>query len=161
MILLRRPLLVKLLGVLLLLAAGCSQDKEPTYSKDELLAMAPAEGADKVDVVLARDINDAIPCADYGDGCLAAHRFRTRDLSFIAIEFETPTQAESAAKKIYGWTVRNWLLDDVDGEPRLERWAQQYLQAKSFNPVKKKAAESSGTPAGNAPASPASAPANQ
>lgn len=126
------------LSLLASFAVGCSKEKEPTYLKEELLALAPAEGIDKVDVVLARDINDAVPCGDYGDGCLSAHRFRTRDLNFIAVEFETPGQAENAAKKIYAWTARNWLLDDVDGEPLLERWAAEHLKAKSHNPQKKK-----------------------
>jgi hypothetical protein len=125
------------LSLLAGLTVSCSKEKEPTYLKEELLALAPAEGADKVDVVLARDINDAVPCADYGDGCLSAHRFRTRDLNFIAVEFETPGQAENAAKKIYAWTARNWLLDDVDGEPLLERWASEHLKATSHNPQKK------------------------
>ena len=144
--------------LVLLMAVGCSKEKEPIYLKEELLGMAPTEGPDKVDVVLARDINDAVPCADYGDGCLGAHRFRTRDLNFIAVEFETPGQAENAAKKIYAWTARNWLLDDVDGEPLLERWAAEHLKAKSFNPQKKTRADSAGTPAENAPASKANVP---
>ncbi len=145
-------------AALLLILLGCTQEKAPTYLKEELLALAPSSGEDKVDIVLARNINDAIPCADYGEGCISAHRFRTRNLNFIAIEFETPAQAESAAKKIYGWTARNWLLDDVDGEPQLERWALQYLQATSFNPAKKKAMESAKKSAGSDSASPATAP---
>lgn len=128
---------ILVLSLLAGLTVSCSKEKEPTYLKEELLALAPLEGADKVDVVLARDINDAVPCADYGDGCLSAHRFRTRDLNFIAVEFETPGQAENAAKKIYAWTARNWLLDDVDGEPLLERWASEHLKATSHNPQKK------------------------
>jgi len=144
--------------ILLVLVAACSKKEEPIYVKEELLALAPQEGADKIEVVLARDINDAIPCADYGDGCLSAHRFRTRGLNFIAVEFSTPGEAESAAKKIYGWTARNWLLDDVDGEPTLERWAAEVLRAKSFNPAKKKAMDSVEIPAENGSASPATAP---
>lgn len=139
-----------------LFAVSCTKDKEPTYLKEELVNLAPAEGTDKIETVLARDINDAVPCADYGEGCLSAHRFRTRGLNFIAVEFETPTQAERAAKKIYGWTARNWLLDDVDGEPLLERWATEYLKAKSFNPQKKTKVDSAETPVESAPASQAS-----
>ena len=127
---------------------ACSK-KEPIYTKEEMLAMTPMEGPDKVEIVLARDINDAVPCADYGDGCLSAHRLRTRGLGFIAVEFETPAQAESSAKKIYGYTARNWLLDDVDGEPTLERWAEQYLKAKPFNPQKAKEQATSAAPTTN------------
>jgi hypothetical protein len=145
------------LGCFIVLAS-CTK-KEPTYSKEDMMGMVPFEGPDKVEIVLAKSINDAIPCSDYGEGCLSAHRFKTRDLNFIAVEFETTADAEYAAKKIYGWTVRNWLLDDVDGEPLLERWAVQYLNAKSFNPTKKEKAEdliekSSETATPSAPTSP-------
>ncbi len=146
------------LGFLVVVTVGCSKEKEPTYLKEELVNLAPAEGTDKIDVVLARDINDAVPCADYGEGCLSAHRFRTRGLNFIAVEFETPAHAETAAKKIYAWTSRNWLLDDVDGEPLLERWAAEHLKAKSFNPQKKTKEGFAETPAESAPASKASVP---
>ncbi len=139
-----------------LFSVSCTKEKEPTYLKEELVNLAPAEGTDKIETVLARDINDAVPCADYGEGCLSAHRFRTRGLNFIAVEFETPTQAERAAKKIYGWTARNWLLDDVDGEPLLERWASEHLKAKSFNPQKKTKVDSAETPVESAPPSQAS-----
>jgi len=144
------------LVILMFAAWSCSKEKEPTYLKEELVNLAPAEGDDKVQTVLARDINDAVPCADYGEGCISAHRFRTRGLNFIAVEFETPTQAERSAKKIYAWTARNWLLDDVDGEPLLERWATEYLKAKSFNPQKKTRVDSAETPAESAPPSQAS-----
>ncbi|MBY0518199.1 MAG: hypothetical protein K2P81_14920 [Bacteriovoracaceae bacterium] len=126
------------LGCLILLAS-CAK-KEPTYSKEDMLQMVPFEGPDKIEIVLAKTINDAIPCSDYGEGCVSAHRFKARGLNLIAVEFETPSHAEYAAKKIYGWTTRNWLLDDVDGEPELERWAVKYLNAKSFNPTKKEKA---------------------
>ena len=158
MIVLRSILLGKLLLMLSLSLAGCSKEKEPTYLKEELVGLAPISGPDKIDIILARNINDTIPCADYGEGCLSAHRFRTRNLNFLAIEFETPGQAELAAKKIYGWTARNWLLDDVDGEPQLERWAEQYLSAKSFNPVKRKAQESAEKSVESGVTSPATAP---
>ena len=128
---------MKTLSILVvgLLVLACSK-KEPIYTKEEMLALTPFEGPDKVELVLARDINDAVPCGDYGEGCVSAHRFRARGLGFIAVEFETTAQAENSAKKIYAYTARNWLFDDVDGEPELERWVSKYYEVKAFNPTK-------------------------
>ncbi len=143
--------------LLSLLLLSCSKE-EPTLTKEQMLDFTPKEGADKVEIVLARDINDAIPCSDYGEGCLSAHKLKTRGLGFIAVEFQTVAQAESAARKIYGWTVQNWLLDDVDGEPELERWAEKYFKVKSFNPSKQIKEGLKETPAENVEASKATNP---
>jgi hypothetical protein len=137
-------LLAKLcLGLLLL---SCSK-KEVIYKKEQMFAMAPHEGPDKIEIVLARSINDAVPCTNYGEGCLSAHTLKTRGLGFIAVEFESAAQAEASAQKIYGYTTHNWLFDDVDGEPELERWVSKYFKVKSFNPKKQIKADAAKTPA--------------
>mgnify|MGYP001627373528 CR=1 FL=1 len=126
-------------AMIVMLALGSACSKKPVvYSKEQMWAFSPKEGRDRIEIVLARDINDAIPCSDYGPGCLSAHRLKTRDLEFIAVEFATPDEAENSAKKIYAFTVQNWLFDDVDGEPQLEDWLRTYYRPKSFNPKKQR-----------------------
>ena len=39
-------------------------------------------------------------------------------------------KAKFAAKKVRGFYVRNWMLDDVTGEPVLEKFVQESLEAK-------------------------------
>ncbi len=78
-----------------LLAMGCTK-KEVLVSKEQMFSQAPKEGPDKVDIVLARDINDAVPCEDYGEGCLSAHRLKARELDFIAVEFSSQVLAQAA-----------------------------------------------------------------
>jgi hypothetical protein len=129
-----------------LLLFSCSK-KEVIYTKEQMFAMAPHEGEDKIEIVLARTINDAVPCSNYGDGCLSAHTLRTRGLGFIAVEFENAAKAEAAAQKIYGYTTHNWLFDDVDGEPELELWVSKYFKVKSFNPKKQIKADAAEKPA--------------
>jgi hypothetical protein len=157
MMVFRRSLVGKLLCVLLVAAAGvgCTK-KEVLVSKEAMFGMAPKEGPDKVNIVLARDINDAIPCSDYGEGCLSAHRLKTRDLDFIAIEFSSRESARAASRKVRGWTYENWLFDDVEGEPELVRWLQRYFTAHRYAP--EKAADSPQTLPGTAPASPPISP---
>jgi hypothetical protein len=42
----------------------------------------------------------------------------------------TEAQAISAAKKFRGYYARNWLFDDVTGEPVLEKFVTEKLEAK-------------------------------
>lgn len=131
---------------LLLVFVACTK-KEVLYTKEQMFGLAPNEGTDKVEIVLARSINDAVPCSNYGEGCLSAHTLKTRGLGFIAVEFDGRATAEAAARRIHGYTFHNWLFDDVDGEPLLEDWVVTHFQAKSFNPKKQRAADSAETPA--------------
>ena len=81
-------------------------------------------------VLLPKSISQGVSCSDYPAGCLSAHLVQVQNLDFIAIEFNNQAQAQSAAKKINGWYSRNWIFDDVTGEPTLERFVQKALEAK-------------------------------
>lgn len=120
------------------LTASCTKKgEEKPYSKEEMFGLAPHEGQDKLEIVLAKDINDAIPCAHYGEGCASAHRVRARGLDFIAVEFGSKSQAKQGARKVRGWSAHNWLFDDVEGEPQLERWVEKHYQGERFTPREK------------------------
>ena len=137
MMLVRRLLSAKILCVLLMGVLGLACSKSETiYTKEQMLQMSPKEGADKVELVLARDINDSIPCSHSRDGCLSVHRLRTHNLDFIAVEFDTSAHALSSAKRVHGWTTHNWLFDDVEGEPTLMRWLERVYQGQRYEPLK-------------------------
>jgi hypothetical protein len=55
---------------------------------------------------------------------------KLKNLDFIAVEFNTEAEAKYAAKKIRGYYVRNWVFDDVTGEPILEEFVSRVLDAK-------------------------------
>jgi hypothetical protein len=111
----------------LLLLLACS--KEPKFSKEELLLMA-LKADPSATVLLPKSINEGVSCSDYPAGCLSAHLVQVRKLDFIAIEFSSQAEAKLAAQKIRGWYARNWVFDDVTGEPTLERFVQSALEAK-------------------------------
>lgn len=153
----RKSLLVGTgLCILVSVTASCTK-KEVIYTKEDMLALAPQEGSEKVEILLARNLNDVIPCSNYGEGCLSVHRLRAKNLEFLAIEFTDGALARQAALRIRGWTVKNWLFDDVEGEPVLMRWLEQHYQGERFRPLETTEA-SAKTPAQSAPTSPANAP---
>jgi hypothetical protein len=113
--------------LLSILAASCT--KELKYSKEALLSKA-LKADPTISFILPKTMTEGVSCADYSEGCLSAHIVRIKNLDMIAVEFMTAGEAIMAAKKYRGMYVRNWLLDDVVGEPILEKFVTEALEAK-------------------------------
>jgi hypothetical protein len=118
---------MKTLLFLSILAASCT--KELKYTKEALLKKAQAVDP-SVTVVLPRTMAEGVTCSEYSAGCQSAHIVRIKQLDLIAVEFTSEAEALYAAKKFKGYYVRNWLLDDVRGEPILEQFVTKHLKAK-------------------------------
>jgi hypothetical protein len=118
---------LSLLGILSILNASCT--KELKYSKEDLLFKA-MKADSTVGVVLPKSMNEGVHCTDYTEGCLSAHIVKVQNLEFIAVEFTNQAQAIHAAKKIRGLYARNWVFDDVTGEPLLVKFVETHLEAK-------------------------------
>lgn len=110
-----------------ILAASCT--KEVKYTKEALLAKAQ-EADPSVTYILPKSITEGVSCSDYAEGCLSAHIVRVKDLDLIAVEYMTEAEAILAAKKVRGYYIHNWLLDDVAGEPVLEKFVTEKMGAK-------------------------------
>lgn len=113
--------------LLSILAASCT--KEVKYTKEALLAKAQ-ESDPTVTVILPRSITEGVQCSDYSEGCISAHIVKIKNLEMIAVEFNTESEAIFAAKKFRGYYSKNWLFDDVTGEPVLEKFVVEKLEAK-------------------------------
>jgi hypothetical protein len=118
--------------VFILFLFSCSKDKPITYTKDELFDLCRATDP-ACTVVLPRSMSEGVKCEDYSEGCLAAHKVKARDLEFIGVEFSNTEQAIRAAKRYHGYYIRNWLIDDVYGEPILERFVKEAFKAIKFD----------------------------
>lgn len=110
-----------------ILIASCT--KEVKYSKEELLKIA-MKADPSVSFILPRSMSEGVTCAEYTEGCLSAHTVKVKGLDLIAVEFTDKEHAIRAAKKYRGFYSRNWFFDDVRGEPVLERFVIEHLEAK-------------------------------
>ena len=107
--------------------ASCT--KELKYTKEQLYDKAKAADASTT-FLMPKSISEGVHCTDYPEGCISGHTVQVSKLNFIGVEFGTEEQAKFAAKKVRGYYVRNWLLDDVTGEPTLEEFVVKSLEAK-------------------------------
>ncbi len=114
---------------LFLILLGCSE--ENIYTKEELYKMGI-----KVDpnlkIVLPKDIASGVKCTSYGEGCLRGFEVQHLELSMLFVEFESHEQAKAFAKTINGYVAKNWLIDDVYGEPVLEDFVKKAFGAKLY-----------------------------
>ena len=93
--------------------------------------MAKAKAADPtVSLILPKSMSDGVSCSDYTPSCLSAHIVQVKGLELIAVEFISQDEAIHAAKKFRGYYFLNWMFDDVAGEPVLEQFVVNELEAK-------------------------------
>lgn len=110
--------------LLLTLFVSCSKEEPKKYTKEEMLSFCTDKDS-TCTVILPKSMDQGVHCDDYGDGCIHGHMVKAREMDFIAVEYETPNQARRAAKRYHGFVTRNWLLDDVTGEPVLEKFVTE------------------------------------
>lgn len=77
-----------------------------------------------------------VHCSDYTPSCRLGYIAVIYNLELKILYYEDQTKALKAAKRIKGYVVRNWVLDEVNGEPILEKFAKKYLSAQLASEVK-------------------------
>lgn len=115
---------------ILLLLTSCFSDEPPNYSNKEFRAMA-TKGDPYSRIILPKSINEAvINCNEYTPACRYGLRVVVKNIEMVALYYDDQKNALKAAKRIKGYISRNWVLDEVNGEPVLERFCVEYLKAK-------------------------------
>ena len=115
-------------GLCILFLFSCS-NKNKVYSKFDMLRIAK-DAKSEVEFILPSDLNSGIKCLlkdgnyNYGPGCLSAHQLKIGDLDFVAVEFDSEEHAYKEALRLKQCYVRNWLFDEVYGEPSLEQFVK-------------------------------------
>jgi hypothetical protein len=108
---------------------SCKKE-EPIYTKEQLYNLA-REHDSNMSFILPKSMQDGIKCESYTEGCQSGHIVKIRGVELIAVEFLTHQQAKEAANKYRGYHLRNWMFDDVTGEPLLEDF-MKLIEAKKF-----------------------------
>lgn len=101
-----------------LMLQGCSDD---TVSKVTLYEIAKKYDP-KMELVIPENINAGVQCSDYGEGCVGGVTIKIFGLELIAVEYKSEQEALAYAAKIDQFYFKNWLFDDVTGEPKLEKF---------------------------------------
>lgn len=125
--------------LMMILTISCSK-KNDIYARQEMLKLAKAKD-ETATLVLAGSLEEALSsdnCKEYGPGCLVAIKAKILDLEVIFVEFEKASQARVEALRIDQMSARNWVIDDVKGEPPLEAFMSEVYGAKLAIPHLKK-----------------------
>jgi hypothetical protein len=120
-----------LLFIFSLLILGCSkkdEGKDQKYTVEEVNKILTDAGAIPDKKVTSIDFSDYA----VGVGRTTSKAMEYQRLSFLAIEFETETQAKSEAVRLNQYYSRNWLFDRTEGEPILEDFV--ILNFKAISP---------------------------
>lgn len=116
-----------------LILLSCSESK--TYTPMQMFQMA-YDFDKSIEEVRVKDKADSINCGMYPEGCIpmSPKRFKIRLVEMIVVQYRSEAQACAAAKKLDQYYVRNWLLDDVKGEPVLEDFVKKVYSASNPRP---------------------------
>lgn len=108
------------------MSISCS--KELLHDKPTIMGMAKAGDPDIIEV-LPENIDKGIKCSVYGAGCVGGFVVRTAMVEFTMVRFKHMEQARKKATELNGYYNRNWLFDEVSGEPVIEHFVTNYLKA--------------------------------
>ncbi len=115
------------ISIILILFLSCSESL--IYREDQIVSMAVAVDAN-FKIILPKTLNDGINCFNYGSGCIRGKMAEVRKVVMILVEFKTEDEAKSSAAAIGEYYSRNYLFDDVVGEPVLEDFVKRSFNAK-------------------------------
>jgi hypothetical protein len=119
------------LFILLFSISSCSEEEEkPNYSNGEFLKMARIGDPDLKLIIPSSISETLVQCSDYTPSCRYGLKVIVKKIQLKALFFDHQKDALEAALRIKGYVARNWVLDDVAGEPILERYVIKHLGAK-------------------------------
>lgn len=115
--------------VIIFCVSCMDEDAVPNYSNKEFLEMGKIGDPDLKVIVPAGITEIVVDCYEYTPACRYGLKVIVKDLTLKALFYDDQESALKAAKRIKGYVSRNWVLDDVVGEPILERYVEKYLLA--------------------------------
>ena len=127
---------MKWLAPLFFIFLACTKSGVPNYSPQEFEEMAK-QGDPDLEVVIPKSISEQlVDCSEYTPPCRYGIIVIIKKIKMRPLYYDDQKKALEAAKRIRGYVARNWVLDDVTGEPVLERFVVKYLNAKKASEIK-------------------------
>lgn len=74
-----------------------------------------------------------VSCGEYKFPCKIGYLVVIKNLELKALYYESQDEAVESARFLKSYRARNWVFDDVVGEPILERFIVRHLKAKKQN----------------------------
>lgn len=119
----------KLILCFIMVSCSCSERELPNYDNQTFLNMGRV-GDPNLRIILPGSISEVvIDCNEYTPSCRYGVKVVVKNIEMKALYYDDQKSALAAAKRFKGYIARNWALDDVRGEPILERFAEKYLDA--------------------------------
>jgi hypothetical protein len=116
--------------IFLFLLLSCEKELPPNYTNVEFLKMGRV-GDPQLKLITPSDISQTlVDCNDYTPSCEYGLKVVVKNVTFKALNYKNQLDAKEAATRMKGYVARNWVLDEVSGEPILERFVVKYLKAK-------------------------------
>lgn len=112
----------------LLIFMSCTKEL-PNYDPIQFREMA-RKGDPNMTVKVPKNLSEQlVDCNDYTPPCRYGLIVTVHNVEMRPLYYDDQKKALKAAKRIRGYVARNWVLDDVTGEPVLERFVKKHLGA--------------------------------
>ncbi len=113
---------------LFFLILSCNEKMKPNFSKDQMLSMA--RKGDPTMTIKVGSIDKAlVDCHDYKFKCRIGFLVVIKGLEMKALYYESQKDSIQSSKRLKAYRARNWVFEDVAGEPILERFVVEHLKA--------------------------------
>ncbi len=80
--------------------------------------------------ILPESIDKGVKCSTYGAGCVGAFVVETSMVQFIMVRFDSVAACRQKATELQQYYYKNWMFDEVRGEPVLEFFVKKAFNAK-------------------------------
>ena len=124
---------MKIVLILLLTLISCNKNK--TVDRVTLYTMGKAVNSD-IKLVLAESLGGGPSCEGengedpYGEGCMRVLEVEVGFMILRCVEFSSEKTAKKEAKRIKEYYYKNWVFDEVRGEPPLEIFVKKAFGAR-------------------------------
>ena len=117
--------------LILFLFISCDSKKEPlpNITQGEMFSMA-TKADPNMKIVIGTMQKAAVTCSDYKIACKTGYLVRIKNMEIKVLYYLNQDKALESAKRLRAYVSKNWVFDDVRGEPILERLVVKYMDAK-------------------------------